>query len=79
MPLNHILEVVYTTLCCHLHVQVEELKFDFPFYGHVVNSVAITTAGEWQMSFICVLVSGGHSKIWALPFGYELLHRHVTS
>lgn len=31
----------------HSTIQVHDLQFEFPFYGHTVDRVAITTAGTW--------------------------------
>ena len=34
----------------HRYLQVWTLKFDFPFYGHSVDTLAVTTGGFLYMS-----------------------------
>ena len=58
-----------TTACIHVYthvyirkmgfpLQAHDLQFDFPFYGHTINLVAVTTGGTYVRMPLCVHVVG---------------------
>lgn len=49
----HMYDVYRTYTCIYIHMyvyiflQVHELNFPFPFYGHILRRVAVTTGGTY--------------------------------
>ena len=51
-------------LCSLLAVQITDLPFEFPFYGHIINQVAIASGGMYIRTYNII---GGHAL--ALLYG----------
>ena len=49
------------------HVQVHELKFEFPFYGHTITSLAVTTGGMYTHTYthtpVYIFIESGSQMI----------------
>ena len=67
---------MWTTCILFLSLsQIHDLKFQFPFYGHTIDSLAVTTGGSiYNVQYIYFIYMYIHTYIL-----YIHVHVHVTT